>query len=542
MPADGPIDALAAACRHRAGTIAVCLSAGLAALYLIWQPQTLDLSAQAFRADLWESDGWVVWSPAWYGGFTVPGYSLIYPPLGALLGPALVGALSAVAATALFASIATRAYGERAWLGVIWFGLASAVAPFGGRTTFTLGLAVGLACVGAVQRRRAGVAGVGGLAAAASSPVAGLFTAIACLAVTAADRSPSASIGRAQGPVAAALAGAAGALAGLAALALAFPTDGFQPFALSAWIWIPLVVAATLALTRSDEAVLRWGALIYLGVAAVALVHESPLGGNVVRLGLTFSGPLLAIVLLRRRPLLLALLALPLLWWQWTATVRDLAAATGDPSTERAYYEPLLGELAARTSEGPVRIEVPPSRNRWEARYVAGRFPLARGWLRQLEADDLDLFDGDSLDAESYRRWLAESGVSYVALSDAEPDYLAERESELLREGVPGLEQVWSNEHWRLFRIRGGGADPLVAGPARLLAAGPDRVRVEMRAPRASIAFRSDHWLGVVSDGACSVSPDPERGDGWMRISAPGASATTPKLVELGLGRSLSCD
>ncbi len=89
------------------------LATGLAALlsvaYLLWEPPTLDLSAQVFRADLWEDHGWVIYNTAWYSGHTVPGYSLLYPPLGALLGPALLGALCAVAAAATFAAIAVRA-------------------------------------------------------------------------------------------------------------------------------------------------------------------------------------------------------------------------------------------------------------------------------------------------------------------------------------------------------------------------------------------------------------------------------------------------
>ena len=528
------------ALRAHSLVVAVGLSAVLMVVYLAWQPQTLDLSAQTFRAELWERDGWVVWSPDWYGGFTVPGYSLLYPPLGAWFGPAVLGAVSAVAAAALFGSIALRAYGERAWLGVIWFGLASAVAPFGGRTTFALGLALGLFCVWAVQRRSPLLAGGAGLLTALASPVAGLFVAIACAGALAA-RSPLERLDRADLPVLPPLAGAIGAGAGLAALGLVFPTDGFQPFAFSAYIWIPLGVVALFAVSRSEDAVLRWAAVIYLAVATVAILHDSPLGGNTVRLGLTVAGPLFAILLLPRRPLLLALLAAPLLWWQWTATVRDVAAADGDPSTERAYYAPLLAELADRAGEGPIRVEVPPTRNRWESAYVAPSFPLARGWLRQLEADDIELFDGEALDGATYRGWLARHGAAYVALSDAEHDYLAEREVELLEQGVPGLAEVWSDEHWRLFEVLSPASDPLIAGAAELLEVGGDRVRVELHRPIVALGFAARGKLGVTSDGACGVSPDPIRGDEWIEIRAPDAARTSPVVVELGVSSTVSC-
>ena len=136
--------------------LALALSGLLAGIYLIWQPQTTDLAAQVFRADLWERAGFVIWNPDWYDGHSVPGYSLLYPPLGALLGPPLVGAASAVAATWVFGRLALDTWGQRAWLGVVWFGLASAVALYSGRITFALGLAVGLGALLAIQRERVG--------------------------------------------------------------------------------------------------------------------------------------------------------------------------------------------------------------------------------------------------------------------------------------------------------------------------------------------------------------------------------------------------
>lgn len=466
---------------------------------------------------------------------------MLYPPLGAWLGPELLGALSAVAATALFASIALRAYGERAWLGVIWFGLASAVAPFGGRTTFALGLAIGLLCIWATQRRRPWLAAPAGVAATLASPVAGLFTALACAAALLASRSPSALLGRTDLPVAPALAGLLGAGAALTVMVLLFPTGGFQPFALSAWIWVPLAVAAVLVLSGAEEAVLRWGAVLYLLIATAALLLQTPLGANSVRLGLTFAGPLLAILLTTRRSALLAVLVVPLLWWQWTATARDVAAASGDPSTERAYYAPLLEQLGERAGAGPIRIEVPPTRNRWEAAYLADRVPLARGWLRQLESDDFELFEGDRLDAAAYRDWLADHGVSYVALAGTEPDYLAEREVELLERGVPGLEQVWSNRDWRLFEVQGGPPAPLVDGDAEVLELAPDRAWLELREPVISVALRGAGWLGVSSGGACGAGPNPDLGEDWIEVRADGASERAPRQVELAIGGGVAC-
>jgi hypothetical protein len=100
-------------------------------------------------------------------------------------------------------------------------------------------------------------------------------------------------------------------------------------------------------------------------------------------------------------------------------------------------------------------VEIPPTRDRGEAQFVAPRFPLARGWLRQLESGDFELFDGGGLTASAYHRWLGERGVAYVAVSGAQLDYLAEDEVALINSGLPYLHAVWSNGDWRLYRVRG---------------------------------------------------------------------------------------
>jgi hypothetical protein len=478
----------------------------LAGIYLIWQPPTTDLAAQVFRADLWERAGFVIWNPDWYDGHSVPGYSLLYPPLGAWLGPALLGAVSAVAATWIFGRLALDAFGERAWLGVVWFGLASAVALYSGRITFALGLAVGLGALLAVQRERVVWAAALGVLASAASPVAGLFVALAGASVVLASRFPLASRPAAELPVRAAVAAALGALVMIALLSLAFPTSGYHPFAFSAYIWIPLLAIAVLVLTGAREGPLLWGVVLYTLLGLAAVVFDTPLGGNVTRLGATFAGPLLAILLLGRRTRVLVALAIPLLFWQWQTTVEDVARAEGDPSTKAAYFEPLLDKLSVLSS-GPVslKLHVPPTRSRWEATYLAESYPIARGWLRQEESEDFRLFRGERIDPDEYLEWLVDRGVSYVALPDAEPDYLARSERVLIRSGDSPLELVWSGEHWSLWAVPGAPAEQ----GAEALRLRPDGFTVELRGVDVSIPLRYSPYFEVVAGDAC-VEPDPQ--------------------------------
>jgi hypothetical protein len=253
----------------------------------------------------------------------------------------------------------------------------------------------------------------------------------------------------------------------------------------------------------------------------VLFVFHTQIGANAARLGSLFGGPVLALGLAGRRPIALALCALPLLWWQWTAPVRDFAAGWGDPSVTAAYYQPLIAELRGLTRERPVRIEIPPTRNRFEADYVAPEFPLARGWLRQSESGDFDLFTGGNLTARAYRSWLQDRGVSYVALADADPDYLAKDEGELIRGGLPYLREVWSDDHWRLYRLEAAvGLTSSTSHPAvpsrsgRLARVGASSFEFSARASGSYLVriHYTPYWT-VTSGDAC-VSRD---GD-WTRL------------------------
>src|SRR4051794_2790409 len=71
-------------------------------VYLVVRPATADMAAHAYRAWLFQHQGLTVWNAQWYGGHHVLGYSLLFAPLAAALGPASVGVMSAILAVALF--------------------------------------------------------------------------------------------------------------------------------------------------------------------------------------------------------------------------------------------------------------------------------------------------------------------------------------------------------------------------------------------------------------------------------------------------------
>src|SRR5690606_35599604 len=123
--------------------------------------------------------------------------------------------------------------------------------------------------------------------------------------------------------------------------------------------------AAALFLTdgvREEERQLRRVVIGYALAATALFLIPNALGGNAVRLGALFGGPVLAAVLLSRRPrptapawFCTAVLAVTLggsLYWQLTASVAQISRAVGDPATSAAYFEPVARWLRAHGAEG----------------------------------------------------------------------------------------------------------------------------------------------------------------------------------------------
>jgi hypothetical protein len=493
----------------------VLAAAALAALYLILDLRTGDLAAHLYRADLFAREGFTIWNGNWYGGHHTPAYSVLFPPLAHLLTPQVVGALAAVAAAALFEPLARGQFGENARWGALWFGVTVGVSLFTGRLPFLFGVAVGLGALLALQRDRLLIAGVLALACSLASPVAGLFLALAAIAyeVTARTRS---------GALLAAVAVAAPVL-----VSVAFPEGGFQPFTFKSFAAVPLFCAVLVLILPREHRTLRIGAVLYALAATAAFVIDTPMGNNAVRLAELFGGAVVVCFLPWRRELRLrrsfvAALLVVLAAWPLYPTVRDLIRNARDDSTQASYYRPLL-EFLAREGREPGRIEIPFTRAHFEAYEVARRWPLARGWQRQLDIERNRLFYGGVLNDLTYATWLSENGVRYVALPDAPLDFSSRKEKELIEAEPAYLRQRWASEHWRVYEvtlphpllIEGDGADirltSLRSGEFTLDVREPGEALVRAAwtrywHPRSGCVERDGHWTRVTA-----VKPGPLR-------------------------------
>jgi hypothetical protein len=484
------------------------VAAALGAAYLIVQPDSADHAAQVFRSGLFAQEGLSAWDNFWFGGHHLPGYGLLLPALGALIGPRLVGVLAAIAAALLFSAIAYRRFGDRARLGVLWFATATAISLFTGRLTFALGVAIALGAILAAQRDRRLLAIALAALTPLASPVAALFLACGVVAYAVAERSR-------KGLELAVI------TVGMALLvSAAFPEGGTEPFDFSSFEPAILVTIAVFVALPPEERLLRYGVAAYGAALAAAFLIQTPMGGNATRMGSLLLGPVLAFGLWRRQKFALVLLIPVLIYWQWSPVVRDMEEVSAQPSVSAGYYAPLIDFLRGRPHRDAHRVEVLPEAHHWESAYVPRGIYIARGWERQLDRKLNPLFyQSTPLTALQYRGWLDDLGVGYVAVPRAPLDYAALGEKRLIQRGPPSyLEKVFESQNWTVYAVRN--PSPLAIG-GQMVKLTPQGFVVDANAP-GTVLVRV-HWTPYwsIEQGSGCVEQAPG-GYTMLDVSTPG--------------------
>jgi hypothetical protein len=232
--------------------------------------------------------------------------------------------------------------------------------------------------------------------------------------------------------------------------------------------------------------------------------------------------PVLAGVFWPARRIATAVLAVPLVIWQWQPALDGIVTAGHDPSIDAVYYQPLLQFLSTVSLS---RIEIPFTKRHWETTYVAPTVALARGWERQLDIADNPLFYQPNLSATAYDAWLSDNAVGYVALPDTQFDPAAQAEVALLETGLPVLQPVFHSAHWQVWRVTT--AKPMVEGPARLVSVDSESFTLKASAPgRVLVRIRySGHWR-IVGGGCVTASPD-----GWTQLQLSAAGTVKVRQV-----------
>ncbi|MFI1416691.1 hypothetical protein ACH4VX_01655 [Streptomyces sp. NPDC020731] len=474
-----------------------------------------DLAAQDAWAGFVTEHGSSAYNLFWYGGMHTANYSLVSPYLMAAFGVRALTVASGVAATWLAAVLVQRAQRRRPLAPALLASLALWCNVASGRTTFALGVALGLAaCLFLPRQKRLALSLTGAYAALATmaSPVAGLFLAVVGAGYLL-NRQPARATALLLPP--ALVVGATSVL---------FPFHGEQ-LMLAPRIWPPVLLGlAVAALAPPSWRVARRSGVVYAAGTVLTYLVPSPIGTNVERFA-EYAAPvalltaLLAQPRLRvlRRTLLVAALVFSV-GWTGKKTVDDLAVSTTVPAWAahtHGVVEALEGLGADRS-----RVEVVPARNHREASALAPHLHLARGWNRQLDVERGRLFYDGSFSAASYREWLDRWAVGFVVLPNGKPDGFAEEEARLIRDSrtrPDWLLPVWHDAHWRVFRVRD--AVPLVSAPGTVVrTSGADLVLRVSRPGAVTVRVAWSPWLRSDDGGCLSRHGEFAR----LTVSAPG--------------------
>jgi hypothetical protein len=472
------------------GSIAILF----AVAYLLAPPMGRDFSAQLAHAQLAESHWPVLLDLRWYAGFNPLGYSVLSPPVMALLGVRLTTAVAYFASVVLFAALLKSTGVARPVAGAV----TAAVCLTGNlvvtRTTFALGLVLALGAVLVLVSGRLRVASVLAVLAPLASPVAGLFLGVAGGALFLSGR-------RRAGVVLAVSAGVPTVV-----VALAFGNGGYQTFAANQAL-IGFVVCLVVAGLCWRLPVVRWGALLSAVLVVAAYLVPTPVGTTATRLPELFAAPI--IVAVAAIPLVAVIGAAVSVVLVLPPVSITEVQERGDPALNAKFYGPVLDQLVARGVSGP--IEVVPTERRGEAAFVAPVVAIAKGWSRAADTGRNPIFYDGTLSADTYRKWLDDNAISYVALSDGPYDWAAPDEVALVSAGLSYLQPVWADPTWTLYAVRD--PQPVISPPGRVVAR--DAVSLTVSVPEPGeyvVRVRGSRYVSA-SNGCMRPT-----GDGWSTL------------------------
>lgn len=483
-----------------------------AVAFLLVRPDVNDLWAARARASAVSHGVGLSYWFGWFGGSTPGNYSVFTPYVCSLIGTELVGALAAVAITVLV-TVAVRDTAHPLAASAV-AALAVIANLWSGRIPFLLGGAFGVAALIAVRHhRRAWTVGLT-LVSVLASPVTGAFLALGLSGTFLTTRTKN------YRPIVAYAALTAGG--GLIAVALVFGAPGPEPFG----VVFALEVLAALVLLRVARPPDHLRTTLYVTAIATVVLFAVPngMGSNISRL-VFFCLPVAVVALSTLRLRVLALLVAPLIVAGSIGTVLDLVKA-GHPVSSAGYYDSLVRQLDHTRGLANCRLEVVDHGAHGGDSVLVQHAQLARGWETQENTARNDALNKPSLDATTYKVWLDNNAVCYVALPaeavQSNPEY------DLVAHGGIGyLSEIWHDPHWKLFQVLT--PTHIVSAPASVLAY--SQAALTIRIPCActvNVRVRWSQYLDAVlkhpaaTSGAKPVTARvADDGSGWTSVTTP---------------------
>ncbi len=485
------------------------------AFYLL-RPGVNDLWAARARASAAAHGVGLGYWFSWFGGGSTPGnYSVVTPYACALIGTELVAALSAVAIAVLVTVLVRDTPHPTAAAAV--GAVAVALNLWSGRVPFLLGGVAGVGALIAVRRGQRSLTVGLTLLSILASPVAGAFVALGLSGTFLTTRT------RAYRPIIAYVVVTAGIA--LMVSTIAFGAPGPEP--ISDGLLIELLLGMCCLWLAGPPDHLRTTLWVTLIVIVALWAIPNGLGSNFARF-VWYCLPVAAVALSTRPGRIATLAVAPLLIVGGVTTATDLHNAAR-PVSSVSYYKTLAARLGTIPNLRNFRVEVVDHGARAGADALLDYAMLARGWETQEDNQLNAALIQDPLDPVTYKVWLDNNAVGYVALpSDSVGDY---PEYDLVHAGTAAyLQPIWQDDKWRLFRVTD--PTPIIGRPAFVLA--HDQKSMTIKVPcvcTLAVRVRWSKFLSAVlqepaASGRATVDADPvvrgelvDDGTGWTVLT-----------------------
>jgi hypothetical protein len=451
-----------------------------AVAFYILRPPVNDLWAARARASAVQHGVGLDYWFSWFGGGSTPGnYSIVTPYLCAAIGTELTLALATVVASVLICFVVRDTPHETT---AAWFGAFGVVCScWSGRVPFALGTAAALGALLAVRHGKRWMTVVLTLLACSASPLAGAFLVLGLSGTFLTTRT------KAYRPII----GYAAVTAGVALLltSFAFGSPGPEPF--TNGLLLELAIAFIVLLAGPPDH-LRTTFWVTVLATLAAWWFPNGVGSNIARF-VWFALPVAVMALSNKRTIVAATFVAPLLLIGGFTTLTDVRHAS-DPVASVTYYRSLIARLDTMPDLGNCRLELVDHGGRAGYDALLDHAMLARGWETQEDtALNSELYKAP-LDPVTYKLWLDNNAVCYVAL----PSFTAGPypEYKLVSSGkATYLTRVWWDPKWDLFRVEN--PTPIVGPPGAALS--HDQKSMTIRVPcRCTIPIRV-HWSKYLS-------------------------------------------
>ena len=480
-------------------------------LFVLVHPQVGDLWAARARASAASHGVGLTYWFAWFGGASTPGsYSVLIPFASALIGAALLGALATAAITPLCWHLAR---GSRYPLAATWVATATAgLSLWSGRIPFAVGTALSVTVLIAVRDQRRTMAAAGAALTVLASPVCGAFVALGLLGTLVCNRSH-----RTISALTILTAGTA-----LGVLGVVFGAPGPEGFTITQALAAGLALLLFLAARPANY--LQTVTVVSLMACPLLVAIPTGMGSNFLRFVWIWLPVAVVATARQRLPVTALAVALAVLSGA-LGTAHDVAVARS-PMSSVSYYAPLAAELDHLPALTSYRLEAVPDGTHTSAYALLNHAMLARGYLTQTDnALNAVLMSRAKLNAVSYKIWLDNNAVGYVAINnttlDPSPEY------SLVSSGhLPYLTQVWANINWKLYRVAN--PTPIVGPPARIRDPDQGELTIDVAKP-GTLPIRVRWSKYLTADPPTNIKATiTNDGHGWTTLTAP-----TPGLYVL---------